>query len=80
MSIQGAVAELTKEIDRLTKIRELLLVGATATAVAAPKPVVPVSAPAKGKRTLSPAARKKISEANKARWAAIRKKEKATVK
>jgi hypothetical protein len=68
MSIQGAVSELNKEIERLVKIRDLLLAAGPATAVSA----VPVVA-AKKKRTLSAAARKKISVANKARWAEIKK-------
>ena len=77
MSIRGAVVELNKEIDRLTKLRDALLEGspetipahtATVANSAAPKK----SAPAK-KRTMSPAVRKRISDAAKARWAAKRK-------
>jgi hypothetical protein len=89
MSITGAVAELNKEIERLTKIRDSLLQGVSApgttatvpakrpepqkksagltTAVAAKK-----SVPAK-KRVMSAAAKKKISEALKARWAVAKK-------
>ena len=89
MSITGAVAELNKEIERLTKIRDSLLQGASVpgtiatvpakrpepqkksagltTAVAAKK-----SVPAK-KRVMSAAAKKKISEALKARWAVAKK-------
>jgi hypothetical protein len=85
MSITGAVAELNKEIERLTKIRDSLLQGisapdATSTAKK-PEPqkkfvglraVVPAktSVPAK-KRVLSAAQKKKISETLRARWAAV---------
>lgn len=72
MSIQGAVSELNKEIERLTKIRDSLLAGGSLPMVPAPKLVGNTSAPV-ARRKLSVAARKKISEANKARWAAIRK-------
>jgi hypothetical protein len=76
MSIRGAVTELSKEIERLTKMRDSLLEGslevpvhnATAANSAAPKK----SSPAK-KRTMSPAVRKRISDAAKARWAAKKK-------
>jgi hypothetical protein len=90
MSITGAVAELNKEIERLTKIRDSLLQGvsapgASSTAiVSAKKPEPQKSAglravvagkkfvPAK-KRVMSAAAKKKISETLKARWAAAKK-------
>jgi len=71
------VVELSKEIERLTKLRDALLEGspemipvhtATAAKSAAPKQ----RAPAK-KRTMSPAARKRISDAAKARWATKKK-------
>lgn len=68
MSIQGAVSELNKEIERLTKIRDSLL----ATGPTAAVPAV-AAVRARKKRTLSAAARKRISEATKARWAAIKK-------
>ena len=89
MSITGAVAELNKEIERLIKIRDSLLQGvsapgATSTAAAPAKKagrkkksalkkvVAEKSVPAK-KRVMSAAAKKKISEALKARWAAAKK-------
>jgi hypothetical protein len=91
MSIIGAVAELNKEIERLTKIRDSLSQGvsspgAASTATiptkkpgpkkksAALRAVVPAkkSGPAK-KRKMSAAAKKKISDALKARWAAAKK-------
>jgi hypothetical protein len=71
------VTELNKEIERLTKMRDALLEGslemipvhnAAAANSAAPKK----SSPAK-KRTMSPALRKRLSEAAKARWAAKKK-------
>ena len=77
MSIRGAVTELNKEIERLTKMRDALLEGslemipvhtATAANSAAPKK----STPAK-KRSMSPALRKRLSDAAKARWAAKKK-------
>jgi len=91
MSISGAVAELNKEIERLTKIRDSLLQGSPSPSVAQTESTLArkgaaskkassakkaASAkkvtPAK-KRTLSPEARKRISDATKARWAAARK-------
>jgi hypothetical protein len=89
MSITGAVAELNKEIERLTKIRDSLLQGVsppgTTATVPAKRPesqkksaglTTSVSAkksvPAK-KRVMSAAAKKKISETLKARWAATKK-------
>jgi glycine betaine/choline ABC-type transport system substrate-binding protein len=76
MSIRGAVTELNKEIERLTKMRDALMEGsldmipehtATASHSAAPK-----KSPAK-KRSMSPALRKRLSDAAKARWAAKKK-------
>jgi hypothetical protein len=85
MSITGAVAELNKEIERLTKIRDSLLQGisapdATSTAKK-PEPqkksaglraVVPAktSVPAK-KRVMSAVQKKQISETLRARWASV---------
>jgi hypothetical protein len=77
MSIRGAVIELSKEIERLTKMRDALLEGspetvAAHTATAAISSAPKKSAPAR-KRTMSPAVRKRISDAAKARWAAKKK-------
>jgi hypothetical protein len=77
MSIRGAVAELNKEIERLTKMRDALLEGwpemiPVHTAAAANSAASKKSTPAK-KRTMSPAVRKRISDAAKARWAAKKK-------
>jgi len=80
MSIQGAVAELdktiaelNKEIERLTKIRSSLFSGVPASGSPKPQPVVQSAAPVKKKRTLSAEGRKNILEANKRRWAAVKK-------
>ena len=51
MSIQAAANELTKEIERLTKIRDSLLVGGST-------PVAPVPAPAAKKATAKKVAKK----------------------
>jgi hypothetical protein len=77
MSIRGAVTELNKEIERLTKMRDALLEGSLEmipvhTATAANSPAPKKSSPAK-KRTMSLAVRKRISDAAKARWAAKKK-------
>jgi hypothetical protein len=77
MSIRGAVTELNKEIERLTKMRDALLEGSAETipvhaATTARSATPKKSAPAK-KRTMSPALRKRLSEAAKARWAAKKK-------
>lgn len=96
MSITGAVNELNKEIDRLTRLRDALLEGspngsivhaAPAASGRKPGPAKKASAAKKSaavktsslpkKRTLSAAARKRISDAAKARWA---KKKAATTK
>jgi hypothetical protein len=91
MSITAAVAELNKEIERLTKIRDSLLQGVSTPGAASTAPVpakkpgpkkksaglravvaAKKSVPAK-KRVMSAAAKKKISETLKARWAATKK-------
>ena len=83
MSLHGAVAELdktiaelNKEIERLTKIRNSLFSGVPTPGTSKAQPVVPSAVPVKKKRTLSAEGRKNILEANKRRWAAA-KKEKA---
>jgi hypothetical protein len=86
MSITGAVNELNKEIERLTKLRDALLEGSSEVAVARtalgrkPGPAKKSAAVKKSpqpvlpkKRTLSAAGRKRISDAAKARWAAKKK-------
>jgi hypothetical protein len=83
MSLQGAVAELdktiaelNKEIERLTKIRSSLFSGVPTAGKPKPQLAVQSAVPVKKKRTLSAEGRKNILEANKRRWAAV-KKEKA---
>jgi hypothetical protein len=86
MSITGAVNELNKEIERLTKLRDALLEGSSEVAVTRATPgrkpgPAKKSAVAKKasqsalpkKRMLSAAGRKRISDAAKARWAARKK-------
>jgi hypothetical protein len=86
MSITGAVNELNKEIERLTRLRDALLEGSPQGAVEAAAPgrkpgpakksavVKKSSQPVlPKKRTLSAAGRKRISDAAKARWAAKKK-------
>lgn len=84
MSLQGAVAELDKtiaelnrEIERLTKIRSSLLSGVPTPGTPKPQLAIQSAIPVKKKRTLSAEGRKNILEANKRRWAAA-KKTKAT--
>ena len=77
MSIRGAVTELNKEIERLTKMRDALMEGSLEmipvhTAAVANSAAPKKSAPAK-KRSMSPALRKRLSDAAKARWAAKKK-------
>lgn len=83
MSLQGAVAELDKtiaelnrEVERLTKIRSSLFSGVPTPGTPKPQSIVQSAVPVKKKRTLSAEGRKNILEANKRRWAAV-KKEKA---
>jgi DNA mismatch repair ATPase MutS len=86
MSITGAVEELNKEIERLTKLRDALrqgsLEGAVARAAAgrrsgSAKKSAAVKKSSQSvpteKRTLSSAGRKRMSDAAKARWAARKK-------
>jgi hypothetical protein len=85
MSITGAVAELNQEIERLTKIRDSLLQGTPGQDAARTHAGAVPAAPAKKaaprtKRVLSAAGRKKISEASKARWAAVKKAKSAAQK
>jgi hypothetical protein len=79
-----AVQELSKEIDRLTAMRDSLL---TAPYVAAPtkSPKAPAAetaapAPAPTKVPLSPETKKRIAEAQKRRWEKIKKSAAAPAK
>ena len=80
MSLQGAVAELdktiaelNKEIERLTKIRGSLFSGVPTPGTPKPQPIAQPAVPVKKKSTLSAEGRKNILEANKRRWAAAKK-------
>ncbi|HVZ84799.1 MAG TPA: hypothetical protein VG893_14080 [Terracidiphilus sp.] len=67
MSIESIVAEIDAEIARLTQVRTLLAsTGKVSAKLAAPK--------TRKKRVLSPEARKRIADAQKKRWAAVRAK------
>ncbi len=66
MSLENVVQEIDKEIFRLQEARKLLSGSASvnlSTALKAGTVKVP------GKRNLSPAARKRIADAQKRRWA-----------
>jgi hypothetical protein len=63
MSIQAAANELTKEIERLTKIRDSLLVG-VATPNVAVAPVAAPSATKAAKKTTAKKAAKKAATAS----------------
>jgi uncharacterized small protein (DUF1192 family) len=83
VSLQGAVAELdktiaelNKEIERLTRIRSSLFSGVPTPGTPRPQPVVQSAVPVKKKRTLSAEGRKNILEANRRRWAAVKKAKK----
>jgi hypothetical protein len=80
MSIRGAVTELNKEIERLTKMRDALLEGSQEIVpvhnATAANSAVPKKSSLTKKRSMSPALRKRLSDAAKARWA-IKKKSSA---
>jgi phage gpG-like protein len=62
MSIESILAELDAEIKRLQEVRKLL--AGTGTHSSATKPVAK-----KRRRKMSAAARKRIADAQRARWA-----------
>ena len=76
MAISEVLATIDNEIAKLQQVKVLLGGGASPVArkVGRPKRVVaavsPVEQPAKKKRSLSLAARKRIATSQKARWAA----------
>ena len=76
---EAAVQELSKEIERLTAIRDSLLTSPVApkTKVAAPpaKTTAPATTakPAPAKKPLSAETKKRIADAQKKRWAKIKK-------
>jgi hypothetical protein len=77
MSIESIVSEIDAEIARLVKVRALLATTGKAAKLAegkAAKAVKAVKGPKAGKkRVLSPEARKRIADAQKKRWAKVRK-------
>ncbi len=75
MSIETIVQEIDAEIARLVQVRALL---ASTGKVAAKLATVKVDKAPKTrkKRVLSPEARKRIADAQKKRWAAVRSKAK----
>jgi len=82
MKIDSILAELDAEIARLTEARSLLS-GLRSAPTDGTKGKAPAKAPAKAtkkaakKRTLSVEARKRIADAQRKRWAALRAKAKA---
>lgn len=74
--MESVIAEIDREIDRLTKARTMLSTNGTP---AKRKYVRAASSNgARKSRVLSPEARRKISEAQKKRWAAGKKTAKKT--
>ena len=68
MTREAMIAEVEEEISRLAKIRELLA-GSNSERFVAPTATDNGTGKVKGKRTLSPEARKRIALAQKRRWA-----------
>lgn len=75
MDANSIVAALDVEIERLNQARALLL--EDHSQVSSSDKELPAKARKAGKRVLSPAARKRISDAQRKRWAAIKKQKKA---
>jgi hypothetical protein len=74
MDIQSLLAELTKERDRIERaIAALSAIGSGARR----GPGRPAGKSGRGRRHMSPAARKRISEMMKKRWAERKRKAKA---
>jgi hypothetical protein len=63
MSIQAAANELTKEIERLTKIRDSLLVGVTTPTISVATVATPLAKRAAKKATAKTAAKKSATKA-----------------
>ena len=64
MTLHNIVASIDAEIDRLQSVRDLLAETTTKTSATAP-------AATRKRRKLSPAARKRIAEAQRKRWAKV---------
>ena len=72
MGSTAIIAEIDKELARLHDVRARI-VQKEKGSKAGKRPGSSTSAPKKGKRRLSPAARARIAEAQRKRWAAVRK-------
>lgn len=74
MELTEILAEIDREIARLTQARALLSDGTIVKrGLGRPKATTAVVKPTKKKRNLSPEGRKRIAEAVKRRWAAQKK-------
>jgi hypothetical protein len=75
MAIENILAQLDSEIARLSQARKLLAsIGTTSTAAEPKARKAAAKAKPKKKRVLSAEARKKIADAQRKRWAALRAK------
>ena len=68
MAIESVLNEIDAEIARLQEVKRLL-----STAETKPGRKTATAAKKRSKRTLSPEARARIAEAQKKRWAAVKK-------
>jgi hypothetical protein len=77
MAIDNILAQIDSEIERLKQARALLTnIGSAATKAGRRDVKASATAKPKKKRTLSAEARKRIAEAQRKRWAALRAKAK----
>jgi hypothetical protein len=77
MAIENILAQIDSEISRLTQARALLANLGTATAASGRKAAkAAAKAKPRKKRVLSADARKRIADAQRKRWAAVRAKSK----
>jgi hypothetical protein len=77
MGIEDILVQIDAEIEKLTEVRNLLAGTGKLTAGIKDASVKKHSFNLKKKRVLSPAARKRIADAQRRRWAAHRAKAKA---
>lgn len=77
MSIDSILAQVDAEIARLTKVRSLLAgAGTTTSAATERRTTKPQQVKGQKSRVLSPEARKRIADAQRKRWAALKSKSK----
>ena len=76
MNTSSILSQIDAEIAKLTEVRALLATAGTSALKLAPLAESAVAAKPKKKRVLSPAARKRIAEAQRKRGAAINAKKK----